>query len=68
MNIFGDSRAFMESYNPIRSSMNLVFMTTFVQDNHSLSVEAGVLRGLHYPIKSKAPSKSGFDGIASCNL
>ena len=29
----------------------------FIQDNHSLSVEAGVVRGLHYQISPRAQSK-----------
>ena len=33
------------------------FSQTFVQDNHSLSTAAGVLRGLHYQLPPKAQDK-----------
>lgn len=56
-NVFGDNRGFfMESYNAEHyKRLNLDF--TFIQDNHSLSVEAGVLRGLHYQLNPKAQTK-----------
>lgn len=45
---FGDARGFFsETYNRARLA-ELGFDRDFVQDNHSLSVEAGVVRGLHY--------------------
>lgn len=44
----GDARGFfMESYNR-RELAEAGLEATFVQDNHSLSKPAGVLRGLHY--------------------
>jgi dTDP-4-dehydrorhamnose 3,5-epimerase len=55
--VFGDSRGFFfESYNADvhrRHDLNYVY----VQDNHSLSVNAGVLRGLHYQLNPKAQTK-----------
>ena len=45
---FGDSRGFFsEVFNKTRMA-DLGFTREFVQDNQSLSVDAGVLRGLHY--------------------
>lgn len=55
--VFGDHRGFfMESYN------EEVFHAAgiehnFIQDNHSLSREAGVLRGMHYQLNPKAQTK-----------
>ena len=55
--VFGDRRGFfMESYNA-RRFRELGIDVTFVQDNHSLSVEAGVIRGLHYQLPPKAQTK-----------
>lgn len=55
--VFGDHRGFfMESYN-CEQFKKLQIPATFVQDNHSLSVEAGVLRGLHYQLSPKAQTK-----------
>ncbi len=46
----------MENYN--RSIFNEHGIEdSFIQDNHSLSKEAGVLRGLHYQLNPKAQSK-----------
>lgn len=55
--VFGDNRGFfMESYNAEKfNSAGLNF--NFVQDNHSLSVETGVIRGLHYQLNPKAQTK-----------
>lgn len=55
--VFGDNRGFfMESYSKTTFiEMGIDF--TFVQDNHSLSVEKGVLRGLHYQLTPKAQTK-----------
>ena len=45
---FGDHRGFFsETYNRARLA-EMGFDADFVQDNHSLSVEKGVVRGLHY--------------------
>jgi dTDP-4-dehydrorhamnose 3,5-epimerase len=47
---------FMESYNRYKFQQHLIDYP-FVQDNHSLSVEAGVIRGLHYQLNPKAQTK-----------
>lgn len=53
----GDHRGFfMESYNREQLAQ-LGIHHEFVQDNHSLSVEAGILRGLHYQLAPKAQTK-----------
>lgn len=46
--VFEDERGFfMESYSEEKyKKLGIDF--NFVQDNHSLSVEAGVVRGLHF--------------------
>lgn len=55
--VFGDNRGFfMESYNEQTFHANGI-THRFVQDNHSLSAEAGVLRGLHYQLNPKAQTK-----------
>lgn len=55
--VFGDYRGFfIESYNACVFEANGI-NHTFVQDNHSLSVETGVLRGLHYQLNPKAQTK-----------
>ncbi len=54
---FADERGFFsETYNFDRfaqAGMDMVF----VQDNHSLSVSIGVLRGLHYQLPPRAQAK-----------
>ncbi|MCS7215717.1 MAG: dTDP-4-dehydrorhamnose 3,5-epimerase [Thermodesulfovibrio sp.] len=55
--VFEDHRGFfMESYNK-RDFEELGLFFNFVQDNHSLSVYAGVLRGLHFQLEPKAQTK-----------
>ncbi|RAV13781.1 dTDP-4-dehydrorhamnose 3,5-epimerase [Paenibacillus contaminans] len=55
--VFGDHRGFfMESYNR-QTFANLGLDYSFIQDNHSLSKEIGVLRGLHYQLEPKAQTK-----------
>jgi dTDP-4-dehydrorhamnose 3,5-epimerase len=55
--IFGDHRGFfMESFNATGFEA-LGLTNIFIQDNHSLSAEAGVLRGLHYQLTPKAQTK-----------
>ncbi|MBW5448498.1 dTDP-4-dehydrorhamnose 3,5-epimerase [Cohnella sp. CFH 77786] len=55
--VFQDHRGFfMETYNLERFSEHGITMT-FVQDNHSLSTEPGVLRGLHYQLNPAAQTK-----------
>lgn len=54
---FGDDRGFFsETYNK-RALTELGLALDFVQDNHSLSASAGVLRGLHYQIPPLAQDK-----------
>lgn len=55
--VFGDHRGFFtESYSQEDfKAAGLDY--TFVQDNHSLSVEAGVLRGLHFQKGEAAQTK-----------
>ncbi|WP_336784941.1 dTDP-4-dehydrorhamnose 3,5-epimerase [Paenibacillus sp. MMO-177] len=55
--VYGDHRGFFtESYNEKTARENGI-LHAFVQDNHSLSVEAGVLRGMHYQLQPKAQTK-----------
>jgi len=55
--VFGDNRGFfMESYSS-KKFKELGIDRTFIQDNHSLSAESGVLRGLHYQLNPKAQTK-----------
>ena len=55
--VFEDHRGFfMESYNK-KDFEELGLFFNFVQDNHSLSVQAGVLRGLHFQLNPKAQTK-----------
>ncbi|MHA7579449.1 dTDP-4-dehydrorhamnose 3,5-epimerase [Paenibacillus vandeheii] len=55
--VLGDTRGFfMESYNE-QIMQTLGIRYNFVQDNQSLSVETGVLRGLHYQLNPKAQTK-----------
>lgn len=56
-NVFGDHRGFFtESYTKDKfneAGVNL----EFIQDNHSLSVAPGVLRGMHFQTPPKAQTK-----------
>lgn len=55
--VHGDHRGFfMESYNQQTLAGEGIHYA-FIQDNQSLSVEAGVLRGLHYQLAPKALTK-----------
>ncbi|WDH82202.1 dTDP-4-dehydrorhamnose 3,5-epimerase [Paenibacillus urinalis] len=55
--VHGDHRGFfMESYNE-ETFKKKGIQHNFVQDNHSLSAESGVLRGLHYQLNPKAQTK-----------
>jgi len=55
--VFGDHRGFFtESYSQA-DFQEAGITQTFVQDNHSLSVEAGVLRGLHFQKGTAAQTK-----------
>ncbi|WDF51539.1 dTDP-4-dehydrorhamnose 3,5-epimerase [Paenibacillus sp. KACC 21273] len=55
--VHGDHRGFfMESYNEKLMHENRI-KHNFIQDNHSLSAEPGVLRGMHYQLNPKAQTK-----------
>ncbi|MCF2716076.1 dTDP-4-dehydrorhamnose 3,5-epimerase [Paenibacillus sp. UKAQ_18] len=55
--VHGDHRGFfMESYNEQIMKENGIDHA-FIQDNQSLSAEAGVIRGLHYQLNPKAQTK-----------
>ncbi|WP_042165710.1 dTDP-4-dehydrorhamnose 3,5-epimerase [Paenibacillus gorillae] len=55
--VHGDHRGFfVESYNRSLFEKN-GHIISFVQDNHSLSIEAGVLRGMHYQLNPKSQTK-----------
>ncbi|SDS94966.1 dTDP-4-dehydrorhamnose 3,5-epimerase [Paenibacillaceae bacterium GAS479] len=55
--VYGDNRGFfVESYNEARFHKHGL-KHAFIQDNHSFSVESGVLRGLHYQLNPKAQTK-----------
>jgi dTDP-4-dehydrorhamnose 3,5-epimerase len=55
--IFADNRGFFtESYNQ-RTFDELGVTAHFVQDNHSLSVPSGTIRGLHYQLAPQAQTK-----------
>lgn len=55
--VFGDHRGwFTESYSKIKFD-DLGIEYDFVQDNHSYSSKAGVLRGLHFQNNPKAQTK-----------
>ena len=55
--VYGDHRGFfMESYNE-KIFQEHGIDHQFIQDNHSLSKEAGVLRGMHYQLEPKAQTK-----------
>ncbi|OCT11118.1 dTDP-4-dehydrorhamnose 3,5-epimerase [Paenibacillus pectinilyticus] len=55
--VHADHRGFfMESYHAAKLAA-LGISISFVQDNHSLSEEVGVLRGLHYQLNPHAQTK-----------
>ena len=55
--VFHDNRGFfIESYNK-SVLMQAGIDIDFIQDNHSFSKNAGVLRGLHYQLNPKAQTK-----------
>ena len=56
--VFGDARGFfMESFNARTFREATGLDVEFVQDNHSLSAEAGVIRGLHFQTPPFAQDK-----------
>ncbi|WP_164667414.1 dTDP-4-dehydrorhamnose 3,5-epimerase [Virgibacillus doumboii] len=55
--VFQDNRGFfMESYN-LRKFEEIGLSYNFIQDNHSLSADKDVIRGLHYQLNPKAQTK-----------
>ena len=55
--VFGDHRGFFtETYNARLFKEN-GFSFDFIQDNHSLSVDTGTIRGLHYQLDPYAQTK-----------
>lgn len=55
--VFEDNRGFfMESYNREELHKRGITMD-WIQDNHSLSTQQGVIRGLHYQLEPKAQTK-----------
>ena len=55
--VYSDHRGFfMESYNK-KDFLEIGLAFNFIQDNQSLSIEAGVLRGLHFQLFPKAQTK-----------
>ncbi|UKS31258.1 dTDP-4-dehydrorhamnose 3,5-epimerase [Paenibacillus sp. HWE-109] len=55
--VYGDHRGFfMESYHRLKMAEQGIDIA-FVQDNHSLSKDVGVLRGLHYQLNPRAQTK-----------
>ena len=55
--VFGDSRGFFQESYSKRAFKDLGLNYELIQDNHSFSVEAGTLRGLHYQTAPKAQTK-----------
>lgn len=54
---FGDNRGFfVETYNK-QTFAGAGITTDFLQDNHSLSADAGTIRGLHYQVAPKVQAK-----------
>ena len=57
MAVYGDHRGFFtESYTKEKFAEAGITID-FIQDNHSLSVEPGVLRGMHFQRTPKAQTK-----------
>jgi dTDP-4-dehydrorhamnose 3,5-epimerase len=54
---FADDRGFFSETFSAQSLASVGINLTFVQDNHSYSASAGVLRGLHYQLPPKAQDK-----------
>ncbi|MGD9846141.1 MAG: dTDP-4-dehydrorhamnose 3,5-epimerase [Variibacter sp.] len=53
----GDARGFFSETYSVRDWAAKGIETAFVQDNHSFSANAGVLRGLHYQLPPRAQAK-----------
>jgi dTDP-4-dehydrorhamnose 3,5-epimerase len=54
---FGDHRGFFSEVFSRKAAAEAGIAAEFVQDNHSLSAEKGVVRGLHYQIAPMAQDK-----------
>src|SRR5262245_6029844 len=54
---FGDHRGFFSETFNRKTLHDLGITSEFVQDNHSLSVEKGVVRALHYQVPPVAQDK-----------
>jgi dTDP-4-dehydrorhamnose 3,5-epimerase len=54
---FGDLRGFFSEVYNQRTFYDLIGNVHFVQDNHSLSVQQGTIRGLHFQIPPSAQGK-----------
>ncbi len=54
---FGDHRGFFSEVYSRKALAEMGIESDFVQDNHSMSVEQGVLRGLHYQVAPMAQDK-----------
>lgn len=54
---FGDERGFFSEVYNRRTLAEAGIAAEFVQDNHSMSAERGVLRGLHFQIPPRAQGK-----------
>src|SRR3546814_19727533 len=52
----GDHRGFFSETYSRRAYAAAGIDLDFVQDNHSLSAEAGTLRGLHFPVPPRPPA------------
>ena len=57
MDVFGDHRGFFTESYTRQNFSNAGIDIDFLQDNHSLSVEPGVLRGMHFQTEPKAQTK-----------
>lgn len=55
--VFGDHRGFFTESYAKETFHESGITQTFIQDNHSLSVEPGVLRGMHFQTPDKAQTK-----------
>jgi dTDP-4-dehydrorhamnose 3,5-epimerase len=56
-NVFGDNRGFFTEAYSKKDFTDVGIDIEFVQDNHSLSTQAGVLRGLHFQKGKAAQTK-----------
>ena len=56
-NRFADDRGFFSEIYSKKSFAELGIMSDFVQDNHSLSVSVGTVRGLHFQAPPHAQAK-----------